>query len=204
MIEKELGLNSKKDIEVFGVEKFNEACRASVLRFGEEWKKTIRRMGRWVDMENDYKTMDTPYMESVWWVFSELWKKDLIYQGYKPMHICPRCVTPLSQNEVTEGYKDVKDISVIVKFKIATPKPQLLAKLAPPNELDRKYISEHDVYILAWTTTPWTLPGNVLLAVNFICKTSDFFIGIIDNFLTRRVSDVTIRCNSLKIGHSCL
>jgi isoleucyl-tRNA synthetase len=166
MIEKELGLNSKKDIEVFGVQKFNEACRASVLRFGAEWKKTIHRMGRWVDMENDYKTMDTPYMESVWWVFSELWKKDLIYQGYKPMHICPRCVTPLSQNEVTEGYKDVKDISVIVKFKIATETSELISRFKLPNHLDGKYIAENPVYILAWTTTPWTLPGNVLLAVN--------------------------------------
>ncbi len=166
MIEKELGLNSKKDIEVFGVEKFNEACRASVLRFGAEWKKTIHRMGRWVDMENDYKTMDMPYMESVWWVFSELWKKDLIYKGYKPMHICPRCVTPLSQNEVTEGYKDVKDISVIAKFEIKNSKSNILSKFKIPNTLDGKYISENPLYILAWTTTPWTLPGNVLLAIN--------------------------------------
>ncbi len=166
MIEKELGLNSKKDIEVFGGEKFNEACRASVLRFGAEWKKTIHRMGRWVDMENDYKTMDMPYMESVWWVFSELWKKDLIYKGYKPMHICPRCVTPLSQNEVTEGYKDVKDISVIAKFEIKNSKSNILSKFKIPNTLDGKYISENPLYILAWTTTPWTLPGNVLLAIN--------------------------------------
>ncbi len=166
IIEKELGLNSKKDIEEYGVKKFNDACRASVLRFADEWKKTIRRMGRWVDMENDYKTMDMPYMESVWWVFSELWKKDLIYKGYKPMQICPRCVTPLANFEVTQGYKDVKDISVIAKFKVTTDKSELISKLKIPNELDGKYISENPVYVLAWTTTPWTLPGNVLLAVN--------------------------------------
>jgi isoleucyl-tRNA synthetase len=105
-------------------------------------------------------------MESVWWVFSELWKKDLIYKGYKPMQICPRCVTPLANFEVTQGYKDVKDISVIAKFKVTTDKSELISKLKIPNELDGKYISENPVYVLAWTTTPWTLPGNVLLAVN--------------------------------------
>jgi isoleucyl-tRNA synthetase len=117
-------------------------------------------------MEHDYKTMDMSYMESVWWVFSELWKKDLVYKGYKPMHICPRCVTPLSNFEVTQGYKDVKDISVVVKFKLSTSKSQIISKFKIPNELDEKYIAENDVYILAWTTTPWTLPGNVLLAIN--------------------------------------
>lgn len=166
IIEKDLGLNSKKDIEEYGVEKFNEACRATVLRYAEDWKKTIRRIGRWVDMEHDYKTMDLPYMESVWWVFSELWKKDLIYKGYKPMHICPRCVTPLSNFEVTQGYKDIKDLSVTARFTITTPLSDLLSKLSIPNELDKPYIAERGVSMLAWTTTPWTLPGNVLLAVN--------------------------------------
>jgi len=151
IIEKELNLNSKKDIEEYGIDKFNNACKAAVLRYSEDWKKTIRRMGRWVDMDHDYKTMDVPFMESVWWVFSELWKKDLIYEGYKPMHICPRCTTPLSNFEVTQGYKDVKDISVTVKFKLKNAKEKLGF--------------DEDVYILAWTTTPWTLPGNVLLAV---------------------------------------
>lgn len=151
IIEKELNLNSKKDIENFGVGNFNEACRATVLKYAGEWKKTIRRMGRWVDMENDYKTMDVNFMESVWWVLGELWKKGLVYKDYKAMHICPRCVTPLSNFEVTQGYKDIKDISVTAKFKLKNPEE---AKL-PAN-----------TYILAWTTTPWTLPGNVLLAVN--------------------------------------
>ena len=157
IIEKDLNLNSKKDIENYGVDKFNEACNATVLKYASEWKKTIRRMGRWVDMENDYKTMDIGYMESAWWVFKELWNKNLIYKGHKAMHICPRCVTPLSNFEVTQGYKDVKDISVVAKFKL---KEQLT--------INKKQIEGVDgpVYILAWTTTPWTLPGNVLLAVN--------------------------------------
>lgn len=152
IIEKELNLNSKKDIENFGITNFNEACRATVLKYAEEWKMVVKRMGRFVDMENDYKTMDLPFMESVWWVFKQLWDKGLIYEGHKAMHICPRCVTPLSNFEVTQGYKDVKDISATAKFKLV--------------ETARRGVwPEGDVYVLAWTTTPWTLPGNVLLAV---------------------------------------
>lgn len=151
IIEKELNLASKKDIEEYGVDKFNEACRATVLKFAKEWRTTVERMGRWVDMDLDYKTMDVPYMESVWWVFRQLWDKGLIYQGYKPMHICPRCVTPLSNFEVTQGYKDIKDISVTVKLKVKGK--------------TEKIGVDGTVYILAWTTTPWTLPGNVLAAV---------------------------------------
>ncbi|OGH67037.1 MAG: hypothetical protein A3B90_03225, partial [Candidatus Magasanikbacteria bacterium RIFCSPHIGHO2_02_FULL_41_13] len=150
IIEKELGFAGRKDIVEFGVGKFNEACRATVLKYAEEWKTVVDRMGRWVDMENDYKTMDTNFMESVWWVFSELWKKDLIYEGHKAMHVCPRCSTPLSNFEVTQGYKDVKDISVTAKFKLKNAE---------------KFGLDAPVSILAWTTTPWTLPGNVLLAV---------------------------------------
>src|SRR3989339_992893 len=118
IIEKKLNLKTKADIEKMGIDKFNEACKDTVLTYAEEWKKTIKRMGRWVDMENDYKTMDKEYMESVWWVFSQLWKKGLIYEGYKAMHICPRCVTPLSNFEVTQNYKDVKDLSVTAKFRV--------------------------------------------------------------------------------------
>lgn len=150
IIEKDLNLKTKQDIENLGIGNFNEACRSTVLKYAEEWKKTIKRMGRWVDMKNDYKTMDVEYMESVWWVFKQLWNKDLIYKGYKAMHICPRCVTPLSNFEVTQNYKDVKDLSATVKFKIKNPE---------------KYNLPANSYILAWTTTPWTLPGNVLLAV---------------------------------------
>ena len=145
IVEKELGTKSKKEIEEkIGVAKFNALCRERAAEFTEEWKKTIRRMGRWVDMENPYRTMDLPYMESVWWAFKQLWDNDLIYQDYRSMYICPRCETTLSQSEVAEGYRDVKDLSVTIKFEL---------------------VDEPGTYILAWTTTPWTLPGNVALAV---------------------------------------
>ncbi|MDD5749853.1 MAG: isoleucine--tRNA ligase [Patescibacteria group bacterium] len=144
IVEKDLGFESKKDIEKHGIDKFNENCRACVLKYVDVWKHTIRRLGRWADMENDYKTMDLSFMESVWWVFKTLWDKGLIYEDYRSMHICPRCETTLSQSEVAEGYKDVKDLSLIAKFEL---------------------VDEPGTYLLAWTTTPWTLIGNVALAV---------------------------------------
>jgi len=144
LIEQEMGFKTKKDIENFGIENFNKKAKESVLRYADEWKKIIPRIGRWVDMENDYKTMDKTYTESVWWVFKTLYDKGLIYEGYKSMHICPRCETTLSNFEVTQNYQEVKDISVTVKFELE---------------------DEPGVYLLAWTTTPWTLPGNVALAV---------------------------------------
>ena len=153
--EKELKIKRKKDIETLGVAKFNEVCRSKVLSYVADWKKIIKRLGRWVDMEHDYKTMDLTFMESVWWVFKQLYDQGLIYEDYRSMHICPRCETTLSQSEVTEGYKEITDISVITKFKLLQPKQILGAK-----------IKSRTVYALAWTTTPWTLPGNVLLAVN--------------------------------------
>ncbi|MBU0597016.1 isoleucine--tRNA ligase [Patescibacteria group bacterium] len=151
IIEKELDLKTKEDIEKMGIEKFNEAARSKVLMYAKEWKITVERMGRWVDMDHAYRTMDIEYMESIWWVFRELWDKKLIYEGYKPMHICPRCVTPLSNFEVTQEYKDVTDLSVTARFKVKNSK--------------EKFGIDANVYVLAWTTTPWTLPGNVLLAV---------------------------------------
>lgn len=153
IVEKDLNLKTKQDIENIGIEKFNETARQTVLRYADEWKKFIPRMGRWVDMENDYKTMEPEYMESIWWVFKELWNKNLIYQGYKSMHICPRCDTTLSNFEVTLGYKDIQDPSVIIKFKIK------------PGQKVGNFVADDKTYILAWTTTPWTLPGNVALAV---------------------------------------
>ncbi|MDP1833568.1 MAG: isoleucine--tRNA ligase [Candidatus Moranbacteria bacterium] len=144
IVEKELGSKKKKDIEEMGVEKFNGLCRSKVLGYVDEWKKVITRLGRWADMENAYKTMDLPYMESVWNVFKQLWDKSLIYEGYRSMHICTRCETTLSQQEVSEGYKDIKDLSAIAKFEL---------------------VDEPGTFVLAWTTTPWTLIGNVALAV---------------------------------------
>jgi len=144
IVEKELGLKSKKDIEKIGIDKFNETCRSKVLLYAKEWEKIIERLGRWVDMKNPYMTMDINFMESVWWVFKQLWDKGLIYEDYKSMHICPRCETTLSQSEVSQGYREIKDISVIVKFEL---------------------VNEPNTFILAWTTTPWTLPSNTALAV---------------------------------------
>ena len=144
IVEKELGYETKKEVEKMGVDKFNETCRSKVLTYADAWKKTIRRLGRWADMESAYQTMDLEYMETIWWVFKELWDKDLIYEDYRSMHICPRCETTLSQSEVTEGYKDIKDLSLTAKFEL---------------------VDEPGTYLLAWTTTPWTLIGNVALAV---------------------------------------
>jgi len=144
IVEKEMGSKSKKDIEALGVDEFNAKCCSKVLGYVEDWKKVITRLGRWADMDNAYKTMDLDYMESVWWVFKQLYDKGLIYEGYRSMHICPRCETTLSQQEVTEGYKDIKDLSAIAKFEL---------------------VDEPGTYVLAWTTTPWTLIGNVALAM---------------------------------------
>lgn len=143
--EKELGITSKKQIEEIGIDKFEQACRSKVLGYVSEWEKVIKRLGRWADMENAYRTMDISYMESVWWVFKELWDRGLIYEGYRSMYICPRCETTLSQSEIAEGYRVVKDLSAIAKFELA---------------------EEPGTFVLAWTTTPWTLIGNVALAIN--------------------------------------
>jgi isoleucyl-tRNA synthetase len=144
LIEKELGLKTKKDIIDYGIGKFNAAARASVMRHSHDWKTIIPRLGRWVDMENDYQTMDSTYTESVWWAFKTLYEKNLILESFKAMQICPHCETTLANFEVNQGYKDITDISVYAKFELA---------------------DESGVYFIAWTTTPWTLPGNVALAV---------------------------------------
>jgi isoleucyl-tRNA synthetase len=154
LIEKELGLERKQDIEKYGVEKFNEAARASVLRYDADWKKIIPRIGRWIDMEKSYKTMDWKYTESIWWAFKTLYDKGLVYEGYKPMHICPRCETTLAASEVTLNYQNVKDVSVTCKF-----------ELVDEPLLRQGYAGQARTFVLAWTTTPWTLPGNVALAV---------------------------------------
>ncbi len=151
IVEKELGFKHKKEIREYGIDKFNERCREKVMEYAHEWEKIIPRIGRFVDMKNAYRTMDRSFMESVWWVFQSIYDKGRVYEDYRSMHICPCCETTLSQTEVSEGYKDVKDIAVTVKFKLTDP-----SKLGLSG----------DVYMLAWTTTPWTLPGNVALAVN--------------------------------------
>lgn len=144
IIEKEQNLTSKKDIEELGIGKFNDMCREAVQRYTGEWRQVVERLGRFVDMDHDYRTMDPEYMESIWWVFKELHKQELIYEGWKPMHICPRCQTPLANFEVTQGYADRTDMSVIFTFPL---------------------VEDPDTVILAWTTTPWSLPGNLWLLV---------------------------------------
>ncbi|MFA5754330.1 MAG: isoleucine--tRNA ligase [Patescibacteria group bacterium] len=154
IVEKEMGTKNKKEIENLGVGKFNDLCRSKVFTYVDEWKKVIRRLGRWADMDNPYRTMDLDYMETIWWALKGLWDKGLIYKDYRSMHICPRCETTLSQSEVAEGYKDIKDLSCTAKFKLKAGQ-----KYGAGKEI------KDSAYILAWTTTPWTLVGNVALAV---------------------------------------
>lgn len=143
-IEKQLELSGRNDIEKMGIEAFNNKCRESVFKYTNEWNSLFERIGRFSDVENSYATLNTDYMESIWWVFKQIWDKEMIYQGHKSMHICPRCVTPLSNFEVTLGYQDVTDLAVTVKFRCK---------------------DDPNCYFLAWTTTTWTLPGNTALAV---------------------------------------
>ncbi len=153
LVEKDLGISGKKQIEALGVEKFNEHARSKVLSYVSIWKKTVDRMGRWVDFDGSYKTMDNSYIESVWWALKEMHGKDFIYESTKVLPYCPRCETPIANSEIAmdNSYKDITDISVYAQFKL------LDKKLSPDNE---------DVLIIAWTTTPWTLPGNFALAVS--------------------------------------
>jgi len=156
LVEKELGVSGKKEIEKLGVDKFNQKAREMVLEYVREWKKTVDRIGRWVDFDNSYKTMDNSYMESVWWTLKTIWEKNLIYEGRKVLLYCTRCETPISNAEIAmdNSYKDVTEESLIVKF-----------KLKAGQNFSRGYEIKDHAYILAWTTTPWTLPGNVALAV---------------------------------------
>jgi len=144
IVEKELGTKSKKEINELGVKKFNDLCRAKIFTYVDYWNEFVPRFGRWADMENPYRTMETDYMESEWWAFKQLHEKGLVYEDYRSMHICPRCETTLAQAEVSEGYSMIKDWAVTVKFPL---------------------VGEEHTSILAWTTTPWTLPGNVAIAV---------------------------------------
>ena len=148
-IEKKLGISGKEQIEEYGVEKFVKQCKESVFTYVSMWEEMTNKVGFWVDMEHPYITYKNEYIESVWWALKEMWKKGLLYEGHKVMPYCPRCGTALSSHEVAQGYKDVKDMTCIAKFKVK--ENQGFAK---------------DTYILAWTTTPWTLPSNLALCVN--------------------------------------
>ena len=152
-VEKKLGLKSKKEIEAFGVAKFNKECKSSVWEFKSDWEKLTERMGFWLDMENPYVTYENNYIESVWNLLSEIDKKKYLYKGHKVLPWCTRCGTALSSHEIAQGYKEVEDESVFVKFKILK------------NQRSGTVSFADNVYIISWTTTPWTLPGNVALAV---------------------------------------
>ncbi|MDP3917025.1 MAG: isoleucine--tRNA ligase [Nanoarchaeota archaeon] len=143
-IEKKLGLNSKKDILNYGVKKFIEECRNSVFSYIKEWEVNTEKLNYLIDLNNPYRTLDNSYIESIWWSLKELYNKKLLYEGRKVVPYCPRCETPLSSHEVSQGYKDVTDPTAVVELKL----------------------KDEDSYVLAWTTTPWTLPSNLALAVN--------------------------------------
>ena len=147
IVEKDLGISGRKAIEEYGIEKFTEYAHSKVLTYVAEWKKTVDRIGRWVDFDNSYKTMDNTFIESVWWALSELNKKDLIYEGVRVLAYCSRCETPIANSEIAmdNSYKDITDISVYVKFELG---------------------DEPGTYMIAWTTTPWSLPGDTAIAVN--------------------------------------
>ena len=143
-VEKKLGLHNKKEIEDYGIEAFIKKCRESVFTYEKEWVKLTERIAFWLDFEHQYMTLSNTYVESLWWILAQTWKKGLLYKGHKVVPYCPRCGTTLSSHEVAQGYQETKDPSITVKMEI---------------------LDELGTYFLVWTTTPWTLPANVALAV---------------------------------------
>ncbi len=161
-VEKQLGLSGKDQIEKYGVANFNQRSRESVFKYLKEWDTLTERIAYWVDLEKAYKTMDNTYIESVWWALKQMWNKGYVYQGYKVTPHCPRCGTSLSSHEVALGYQEnTEDPSVYVKFRTAAISDQETGNLLSL----RRLAAEKPTYLLAWTTTPWTLPGNTALAV---------------------------------------
>lgn len=185
IVERLLKISGKKEIEKIGIGKFNEICRSKVLEYAAEWKKMVERIARWVDFDNSYKTMDNDYMESVWWAFKQIHKKGLIYEGQKVLLYCPRCETPVSNFEVAmdNSYREVKEEAITVKFRLR----------------NKKFKVEEPIYFLAWTTTPWTLPANVALAVGedvvyvLVKKENENFI-----LAKNRLSSIFGECEILK------
>ena len=144
-VEKQLGMDGKQDIEKYGIEPFIQKCKESVWKYKTEWEKMSDRVGYWVDMEHPYVTYDDNYIESEWWSLKNIFDRGLIYKGHKIVPYCPRCGTALSSHEVAQGYKDVEEKTAVAAFKVK---------------------GEEETYVLAWTTTPWTLPSNVALCMN--------------------------------------
>src|SRR3954447_24412457 len=146
-VEKQLGIKSKQEIEDYGIAEFNAKCRESVFEYVEEWNRLTERIGFWIDLDDPYVTLDDDYIESVWWSLKQHWDKNRLYEGHKVVPYCPRDGTPLSSHEVAQGYKDVEDASIYVRFRLL-------------GDGD----AESEESLLVWTTTPWTLPGNVAVA----------------------------------------
>ena len=144
-IDKKLGITSKEDVYAMGIDKYNAECRSIVMRYADDWRRTIKKIGRWIDMDNDYKTLYPEFMESVWWAFKELFKKDAVYRGLRVMPYSTACTTPLSNFEAQQNYKEVNDPAVTIAFPLK---------------------DDPSTILVAWTTTPWTLPANIALAVN--------------------------------------
>ncbi|MBU6500399.1 MAG: class I tRNA ligase family protein [Patescibacteria group bacterium] len=153
-VEKQLGLKTKKDIENYGVEAFNKKCRESVWEYKDEWERLTKRMGFWLDLKDPYITYESSYIETLWWIIKRFWTKKLLYKGHKVVPWCVRCGTSLSSHELALGYKETTDDSVYIKF-----------KLKRGQKIGGYFSAGDDTYVLSWTTTPWTLPGNVALAV---------------------------------------
>lgn len=143
-VEKAIGINGKDQIEAYGIEPFIKKCRESVWKYKGMWEDFSGTVGFWADMDHPYITYEDDYIESEWWALSEIWKRKLLYKGFKVVPYCPRCGTPLSSHEVAQGYKTLKERTAIVRFQV----------------------KGEDAYFLAWTTTPWTLLSNVALCVN--------------------------------------
>ncbi|MEG1973294.1 MAG: class I tRNA ligase family protein, partial [Oscillospiraceae bacterium] len=144
-VEKQLGMSGKQDIDKYGIKEFNTKCKESVFTYEKQWREMTKRMGYIIDLDNPYITLDNNYIESVWWIISEFFKAGLIYEGHKILPYCPRCGTGLASHEVAQGYKEVNTLTITVKFKL---------------------VNKENEYFLAWTTTPWTIPANVALAVH--------------------------------------
>ncbi|MBI2858469.1 MAG: isoleucine--tRNA ligase [Chloroflexi bacterium] len=161
-VERQLGFSRKSQIEEFGIDRFNKLCRESVFRYLKEWEALTDRIAYWTDMAHPYVTLENSYIESCWWIIKQLWDKGLVYQGYKVTPHCPRCGTSLSSHEVALGYKeDTSDPSVYIKFKID---PASVPDSSPLSSLLKDPTAP--AFMLAWTTTPWTLPGNTALAIS--------------------------------------
>ena len=183
-VEKILGIDGKQEIEKYGIEPFIKKCKESVWKYKQEWEVMSDRIGYWADMKNPYVTYDDKYIESVWWAISEMAKKGLLYKGHKIVPYCPRCGTALSSHEVAQGYKDVEDTSIFVKFKLK---------------------NANDTYFIAWTTTPWTLPSNVALCVNAKEKYTKIKVGeeffiLADALIPKLFEDGTYEKIETKIG----